>query len=245
MAIGVAIDGDVVVGSAPVRPQSMAPGTDRIRTGLLATMVDVIAGHAPVGGIGPTLDLRLQVFSHPPADGRVYVESRTLRAGRNVVVAESLLRPNMASPAFARAVTTFMNNSMGSVFGGEPPAPTMEQPSFDDFLGYTVVDSRTLGLEAAPRLTIGPGVIQGGVQALFAEVAAEHALGDGGRLVATDLDIRFLSRLKVGPMVAAVEAIDADDGLLRARVTLSDGGDDRKPVSFVSVTMAPASVQAY
>jgi acyl-coenzyme A thioesterase PaaI-like protein len=239
LAIGVSVDDGTATGSAPVRPQMFAPGTTRIRSGLLATVVDVIAGHAPVGGIGPTLDLRLQVFSAPPTTGRFYVDTRTLRAGRNFVVAESSLRGDDSSAVFARAVTTFMNNSMGSAFDGVPPIPPMAAASFEEFLGYTVRDERTLELVAHSGITIGPGVVQGGAQALLAEVAAEHALGGGRRLVANDLEIRFLSRLKVGPMIATAEPIVADDGLLRARVTLSDDGDDNKPVAFVSVTLEP------
>jgi hypothetical protein len=43
----------------------------------------------------------------------------------------------------------------------------------------------------------------------------------------------------VGPLLASVEPINAADDELRCRVTLSDGGDDRKPVAFVSLTLDP------
>ncbi len=57
--------------------------------------------------------------------------------------------------------------------------------------------------------------------------------------MATDLDIRFLSRLRVGPLVAIVEELPARDGTVRARVAVADGGNDDKLVSSVALTMSP------
>ena len=75
------------------------------------------------------------------------------------------------------------------------------------------------------------------VEAFLAELAAAHRLAPGEPLVATDLDIRFLDRLYVGPLAACAVPVDSDDGVLRANVTLFDAGKDDRVVSVVCVTM--------
>jgi acyl-coenzyme A thioesterase PaaI-like protein len=74
---------------------------------------------------------------------------------------------------------------------------------------------------------------------MLAEAAAERALGEGARLIASDLDIRYLSRLKTGPLVASVEAVRSERWGHAARVRLTDGHGGPL-VSFVSLTMTPA-----
>jgi acyl-coenzyme A thioesterase PaaI-like protein len=232
----------VTTASAPVRPELFAPGTQRIRTGTLATMVDMAAGHVPVGPVGPTIDLRVQIFGSTPTAGRVYLTCRPLRAGARLIVSETLLRATPDGAPFGRALTTFMNIRLGpGVARGPKPLLEMDASSFDHFLGARIRDELTVELDPASRLgNPGQATVQGGVQALFAEIAAEHALGGGRRMVATDLDVRYLSRLRVGPLVASVEALSSTDHQEVASVTLSDGGADHKTVGFVGITLVPA-----
>lgn len=113
----------------------------------------------------------------------------------------------------------------------------MAETSIDEYLATRIVDARTIEMDGALRVSNGPqGTVQGGAQTLFAELATEHTLGNGGRLAVSDLDIRFLGRLHVGPLVGAVQAIETDDpALVHARVRLTDGGHDNALVSFVSI----------
>jgi acyl-coenzyme A thioesterase PaaI-like protein len=165
LALQIDADGRRAVGTAPVRPELFVPGTERIRTALLATLVDVVAGHAPAGPIGPTVDLRLQMLAAPPRDGVVHLESTPLRVGRRLVVADTVLRAGPAGEAFARATTTFMNVAIpGDGIGAEPPQlhPTGE-PSFDVLLPLIVLDGQTVEADPNPRLMIQEGtVVQGG-----------------------------------------------------------------------------------
>jgi acyl-coenzyme A thioesterase PaaI-like protein len=233
-------DSGVSTASAPVRSELFAPGTNRIRTGLLATMVDMAAGHVPAGPVGPTIDLRVHVFADPPTSGRVYLTCRPLRAGARLIVSETLLRATPTGEPFGRALTTFMNVRLGpGIRRGPRPLVAMDEPSFDEFLACRVADGRSLELDPETKFANGmQGTIQGGVQALFAELACEHALGQGRRLAATDLDIRYLSRLRVGPMVATVEDPGTPGNRLHASVTLSDGGAGGKTVGFVNLSLA-------
>lgn len=240
LAMEVTFDGRSSTGTAPVRPEFFAPGTHRIRTALLATMVDVVAGHAPGGAVGPTVDLRVQVYSPPPSNGHVRLVCHPLRVGSRLIVGETMLHAGDDPVPFAGALTTFINKLVGIDFPERArQTPPMEVASFDDFLGATILDSTSL--ELAPVLRLGNGLlgtVQGGVQALLAELAAEHALGAGERLAASDLDIRYLDRLRVGPLVAMAEEMASADGRRRARVTLTDGGDGHL-VSHVSLTLGP------
>lgn len=242
LAIEVDMARPVVHGVAPVRPESLVPGTTRMRTGVLATIVDLVAGHVPDGPLGPTIDLRVELWDRPPSSGHVHLVGRPLRAGARLVVAETLLAAERDGVPFGRATTTFMHERVGEpVSNGGRPMVAMAEASFDEFLGATVRDERSMALEPVERIANGQQhTVQGGVQALFAEIAADRLLRRNVPLAATDLDIRFLSRLRVGPLVAIVDELPSRDGTVRARVTLADGGADDKVIGSVALTMAPA-----
>jgi acyl-coenzyme A thioesterase PaaI-like protein len=242
LAVEVAYDGTTSKGSAPVRPELFAPGTRRIRTGALVTMVDVVAGHAPNGTVGPTVDIRVQVVSTPPSEGCIRLACRPLRVGKRLIVAETTLHAESDPVPFARATTTFMNNLLGMDFPAGPrPLVPIDEGSFDDLIGARVRDARSMELDPAPHLANGlHGTVQGGVQSLLAEMTAEHALGGGRRMVASDLDIRYLDRCRVGPLVATATELAGTDDRPRAVVVLTDGGTDQL-VSHVSLTLTPAT----
>jgi acyl-coenzyme A thioesterase PaaI-like protein len=242
LAVSLGTDGDAVTGTAPVRPELFAPGTTRIRTALLLTMVDLVAGHTPDVPLAPTVDIRVQVFAPNPTTGTILLRCRPLRVGSRMVVSETELLDGTTGVPFARALSTFLRMALGpGAAHGTRPVPAMPAASFDEFLGARVVHAHRLELDPDPRLDNGHvGTVQGGVQSFLAELAAEHALGDGRRLVATDLDIRYLSRLDVGPLAATVEAVPSADGRATARVRLTDAGDDDRLVSYVSLTPTEA-----
>lgn len=235
-------EGGIIVGDAPVRPELFAPGTRWARAGVLTTMVDLVSGHVPDGPNGPTVDMRLRVVAHPPTSGRIRLVARPLRIGRRLIVSETALSAGGDARPFAWATSTFINNVVAAFMEDHRPvAPPMEEASFDEFLGATVRDESTLELEPSPRIDNGIQLtVQGGAQALLAEMAAAHRLAPGEPLVATDLDIRFLDRLHVGPLAARATPVVSDDGVLRANVTLFDAGKDDRVVSVVAVTMARA-----
>ncbi len=236
---------DVVVGRAPVVPQLFAPGTSTLRTGPLTGFVDFVAGHTPKGPYGPTIDLRLQLFGPRPTTGVLVGRSRPLRVGKRLIVSEVLLHAgDDAAEPFGRAVTTFQHVHVGPGFLDAPPRPRrpVHDACFDDILQVRAEGPERLVIGASGRVDNGvQGTVQGGAQAYLAELAAEHALGDGRRFVAGDLDIRFLGRMHVGPLVATVRNLGRGPGDARiATVALTDGGDGDKLVSHVALTMRPA-----
>lgn len=253
MAIELGLDGENSTATVKVRPEFFAPGTDHVRTGLLCSMVDVVAGHMELGAVGPTIDLRMQLFSRPPAEGRIHIYSRPLRIGSRLIVSETELRGDDDVEPFARCITTFMNNVVSGGFPKGPRlTPIMAETSFDAFLGHQPRDETSFELHPVARLTNGmKATVQGGAQSLLAELTAEHVLGRGHRLAATDLDVRFLNPMRVGPVVAAVEPIDntitapgttvggGAGGRARCRVRLTDAGYQDRLLGFVSLTLEP------
>ena len=84
-------DGEGSWGAAPVLVQTFAPGSHTIRTGILATYVDIVGGHVPAGALGPTIDLRIQVVAPTPTQGEIRLVGRPLRIGTRQVIAETTL----------------------------------------------------------------------------------------------------------------------------------------------------------
>lgn len=235
-------DGEGSWGAAPVLVQTFAPGSHTIRTGILATYVDIVGGHVPAGALGPTIDLRIQVVAPTPTQGEIRLVGRPLRIGTRQVIAETTLHDGANPLPFAVAVTTFRNHLLGF----DLPAPLAEstpmaEASFDEFLATTVQGPRSLAMSPAPRVANGmQATVQGGAQALLAEMTAEHAFGGGSPMTARDLDIRYLDRLRTGPLVATAEGSIGSDGVVRCRVRLTDGTEGHL-VSFATLTMHPAN----
>ncbi len=233
-----------VVGRAPVVPQLFAPDTSTLRSGPLTGFVDLVAGHTPQGPYGPTIDLRLQLFGARPRTGMLVGRSAPLRVGKRLIVSEVLLYAgDGATEPFGRAVTTFQHVHVGPGFLDAPPRPhrPVHDRCFDDILEVRAEGTDRMVIGAGRRVDNGvQGTVQGGAQAYLAELAAEHALGAGARYVADDLDIRFLGRMHVGPLVATVRDLGTGPGNARlATVALTDGGDGNKLVSHVALTMRP------
>jgi acyl-coenzyme A thioesterase PaaI-like protein len=241
LAIEFEHDGDSVIGRAPVRSESFVPGSSTIRSGILLTLVDLIAGHTPNGATGPTIDLHLEMFSPPPTSGFVQARCRPLRVGSRLIVAETELHAPGSDEPFANCLSTFMNNRIIPALPRHArPAPVLGAATFDDYLGLHFEGPGRSVLAPARRLLNGPmGTIQGGVQGLMAEITAEHLLGSGRPMAARDLDIRYLSHVKVGPLAAVADGAVRPDGTARATVRLVDAGNDDRLVSFVTMILTP------
>ena len=87
-AVGRAAEG--IRGTAQVVPEMWVPGTESLRTSILATWVDHVSGLAAIDVLAPrvpvTLELDVHVYEQAPSHGAVHVASRLVKAGRSVVV---------------------------------------------------------------------------------------------------------------------------------------------------------------
>jgi acyl-coenzyme A thioesterase PaaI-like protein len=229
-------------GRAEVRPEMFAPGTDRIRLGALATLADVVGGTPPSGPVNPTVDLRLQLLSPAPVGGELHLVGRAAREGKRLIVGEALIDSADGSPPFCRSIYTFVNRKVANL---RPPGGgrsfsgarvEIDVPNIEDlfFVDYTPAGVAVLGAGNSTHNGVW-GTVQGGAQAWFAEMAAEHALGEPARGKARDIDIRYLDRMQVGPLQATPEVLPTDGPSVVVRVRLSDAGNDGAIVSLATV----------
>jgi acyl-coenzyme A thioesterase PaaI-like protein len=203
-------------------------------------MVDLVAGFLPTGPVNPTVDLRVSLVARPPSAGTVHLVCRPAKLGRRLFVGETLVHTGDVDRPFARSTITFMNQQMSGTAGFRgPTAEAIGAPSFDELLRPRYPDACTAEMDAHPWVSNGPsGTIQGGAQALLAEIAAERAVTPR-ELAVVDLDIRFLNRVRSGPVSASAEvsAGEVDDAFVRVAIT--DLGDDGRLVSLVSLISRP------
>jgi acyl-coenzyme A thioesterase PaaI-like protein len=229
-------------GRAELRPEMLAPGTALPRLGVLATMVDIVAGCPQIGMLNPTVDLRVLLVARPPSSGTILLRCDPVKIGRRLFVGETILHTGDPDRPFARSTCTFMNQKIaetGTMFGAGPAGP-LGVPSFDEILRARTVARGVLEMDAHGSVSNGPGgTIQGGAQALLGELAAVQALGDRGIFTAVDLEIRFLNRVRSESVVATADVLD-DEGIgTFARVGIRDADADARLVSLVLVSCRP------
>jgi acyl-coenzyme A thioesterase PaaI-like protein len=231
-------EGETTFGKAAIGPLLCVPGTPYPRISVLATMVDVVAGSRPTGFINPTVDLRLQVMDLVPMSA-VRLRCDVLRSGRRLFVGETRLFAGEQEEPFARSVVTFINKPPALGPNGPRPGQTTNPPlrvRIDELLGVREIDDTTIEIDPIPRLSNGPGgTLQGGVVALLGELATEQALHKD-TVVVTDLDIRYLNPVRVGPVQARAELLSDAGGEASAVVRIIDVGDDGRLVAHVGTT---------
>ena len=90
LGLHVATDGDGIGGRADVFAELCVPGTDVLRTSVVATWADVLTGFVAGRAIAPriplTLDLEVQVGVPARLGARIDVEASVVKVGRSVVV---------------------------------------------------------------------------------------------------------------------------------------------------------------
>lgn len=239
----VQLDGEQLCMTAELTPHLAVPGTDLLRTSVLATWTDVLTGllattGIPTGGVPVTLDLSLDVLAPVPCTGTVEGRCAVLKAGRSVVVlGAEFWRPQGALIALATAAfvaTPDPRYSLPpltqSVAGlASPSRQLLQEPLAQRAScaraapGVAVLERREDGLNAV-------GNINGALLALLAEEAVLSAAPPGAHLA--NLALRYLRPARTGPVVATAEGHGA-----LSRVELRDTGqDDRLVITAVTRT---------
>jgi acyl-coenzyme A thioesterase PaaI-like protein len=237
-------EGERTHGRVEVRPEFLAPGTGRVRVGVLATLVDTVGGTLPTGPINPTVDLRFRLLDEPPSSGAVHLVSHPVKAGKRLFLGEVFLHAGDPSRPFATSTITFINQPIPG-FGrggdhGHPVAYPLGTASYDDALAPRYPTATTVEIDAQPHVS-NPifGTFLGGAQVLLAEIAAEHALSGSGAYRAVDLDIRFVNRSGSETIVANAEPAAGPFDEHAVRIAIRRGTDARL-VSLATVRCVPA-----
>lgn len=228
--------GDRLRGDAHVVPELFMPGTGAVRTSVLATWADVLAGLLTTTTITPripvTLDLELQVH-RPATSGRdILGEAVVVKAGRSVAVCEVRFHERGDDRPFAVSHTSFMASpnpdhvQPGGGFDRSMQERCRLSLPLDERIGSKVLAPGRVEVPKRPDGLNAAGGIQGGLVAFAVEEAAASCAEVP--VVLSSLSLRYLRPFAVGPAVAEAEAFgdlavvrvtDAGTGKLGALAT--------------------------
>jgi acyl-coenzyme A thioesterase PaaI-like protein len=237
-------EGDLALARADVQPEFFKPGTERVRLGVLATLVDMVAGSPAHAIINPTVDLRVTLLAPAPTSGAIELVTYPVKSGRLLFIGETLLHTGDETRPFARSVCTFMNKPLDSERTGIFPVGQLGAPHYDASLQLREPEPGVFEMDNHDIVRNGAnGTVQGGAQALLAELVGERALerdaelrGDGrGDHEAVDLEIRYLHRVKEGPVRARGEVLAGGFDGRWVRVATTEPGADGRIVSLTTL----------
>lgn len=241
--------------------------TDRggVQVGVLGTLVDILGGALAVTVVYPdwiaTADLSLHATDRATS-GVVSAFGSVLREGRTTVVIEVDIHEeghDSSSPGkqIAASLITFsrlpqrgdtpelaINGDAVEASEFVMKGPGLARPYLDK-AGVCVLDEAagevTLPLNDYVRNSFGS--LQGGMAALLADVAGQHAArkATGTPLTTSDLEIHFLSQGKVGPFRTRARVLRTTRDTALTRVEIMDtGAEDR----LITVAMNTSTLDA-
>ena len=215
-----------------IGPESCAPGTGRPLTGVLFAYLDVVTGSPPSGAMNPTVDLEIRLFSAPKC-GIVRFRARTLRLGRTLYVGEAELRHEDDEEPFAAGVATFVNGPLPFPERGQPDTEQGDHSgvglSYRPLTGVERVSAGCLQMEA--DIETVQGTVSGATLGRLVEMSAVDLLS-GSDAVVDELEVRFLNRVRVGPLRATADVLGRRDGTTTVRVEVLDLGDGGRLVTY-------------
>jgi acyl-coenzyme A thioesterase PaaI-like protein len=217
--------GDELRGAGEISPYMHVPGTDHLRTSILAMWADNLGGLLAISAMAPrfgvTLDLDVHLRRPAPSSGVVRAVARAVKAGRSVFVAGIEFFGDSSDEPFAFGTGAFMAPPGGESFrlpplssiGMIPPPPRLSVP-----LAERAACVRTsTGGASMPLTPEGMNVtrtMHGGLVAMVAEEAAV-SLVPGSTL--SSLAVRYLHSVRVGPAVADACALRDGAGVVEVR----------------------------
>jgi acyl-coenzyme A thioesterase PaaI-like protein len=219
------------------------PGSSLPRPSVLATIGDCVAG-VPAGIMtGPdrlsvTLDIAVHLVA-PACGDRLAVRGEIVKKGRTTIAGEVHYLDAATDSPVAYSYLTFMvsprpqDRAFPRLRGMRMETP-MPVP-IAEYLGVRRLAPGVTEMERAPFVQQAAGSLQGGAVALLGETAAESLTG---RPV-LDLDVRYLSAVRVGPGLAT--ATDLGGGFVRVEVR--DTGRDSRLTALVAARVGHAGMR--
>ena len=224
------IDGEVRHTRVTIGPEGCEEGSERPLTGVLFAYLDVVAGCPPWGPLNPTIDLRVELFDEPRL-GAVRFTSRTLRLGRTLYVSETQMRQEGAEVPFGISLATFLNNPVDDLaLAGTREERLAARPfPAEHYRRLTRTRHVRPGcVDLDVDLSSPQGTVGGQTLARLVEVAALDLLGPPRSHVVDELDVRFLTRTKQGPIRATARILGRPGGHVIVGVEVRDlSADDR------------------
>jgi acyl-coenzyme A thioesterase PaaI-like protein len=227
-----------VIGRAPAAEHLRGPHGG-LRAGALFTLFDYVGGLC--GGLAAlpdgwvvTTNLAARIVA-PRQQGPLRIEAGVLRRGRNNVVTAVQIRDEDARDALVVdgvLTSAILVPENGPPRWQRPLVLAPEDPAISvpisEWLGVRHAGPDTIEIDLAEQLRNPWGILHGGVVAMLADFATEHATGR----TPTDAVLHFLAPNRMGPVRAVTRAIG--DGV--CRVEIRDEGSAR--VTAVAVVTA-------
>jgi acyl-coenzyme A thioesterase PaaI-like protein len=219
----------LVFGRGEALAEASVPGTDVLRTSVLATWADVltgcVAGEAVAPRIPLTLDLEVQVVAPVRTGTVVEVAATAVRVGRTIAVTTAKFLDATSGRLLAVSFTSFVPSPDASaVFTDGFPVPVLDgrlSVAFAERIGARLLKSGVVEVPHRPDGLNAVGAIQGGLLAFAAEEAASSLSPEP--VVAESLVLRYLRPFMVGP----ARAVATGEGPGFSVVQVSDAGADK------------------
>jgi acyl-coenzyme A thioesterase PaaI-like protein len=198
-----------------------------VRPSVLLTIADIVGGVPAMYASAPKLALTLDMSIHlngNQVESELEVTSNVVKIGSRTVVSEVRFINLQSRHLTALSHLTFMTsprpNDLACPIHTKFESHGTLQKSLGECLGLRTMRPGVTELDRRPYVVQPAGHLQGGVVAFLAESAAESMTG----FPVVDLEIKFLSGIRVGPGRATAERFG--DELVRIEVR--DIGDENR-----------------
>jgi acyl-coenzyme A thioesterase PaaI-like protein len=241
LGFGQRLEGDAMVGEVEITDAVRVPGTAVVRPSVLATVADIAAGSLATRDTFPkpalTVDLTVRSLG-PVEGGRLAFAARIVKFGRTTIVGEAWFsEPGCERPVVVSHATFTPSPRPEDLIEAVPSdrlfGPGGMTRPFAESVGARVVEPGVVEVDRRPYVMQPWGTVQGGVIALLGELAAESLMG--GAVI--DLDVRYLSAVRVGPARTSATAV----GGSTVRVEVRDAGSDERLAALVVARTRPTS----
>ena len=240
LGLAVDVEGDTLVGRAEVVPELCVPEAGLLRPSVVLAWADTLAGSLATERTLPrvcmTVDLGVRMMQPISIGTELVGTGRVLKSGRTLTFTETVFAEPGADEPAALVLGTFVASprpqdttdsfvskvtSVRERRSAPPSTPVAE------VLGSREVRRGVVEADRHPRILNWVETIQGGAVALLAEEAA-LSLHDGR--VPTELEVRYLGTIRIGPMRATARQLGAF-----TRIEVIDAGNDDR-LAAVAVT---------
>ena len=247
---------------APVVPE-ICTDQGAMYVGVMATLVDILGGGLSIKAVYPdwsaTSDLSIHTTGRATS-GVVTAIGSVIRTGRTMIVVEvDIYEVEGNSALKSRAIGSAMINfsrlprrkdtleiesdeGSAEAFHFAVEGSGLMRPYLDE-VGVRVLNEAAgvVELKMSDYIRNSFGSLQGGIVAVLADVAGQHAAraATGKPLITSDLLIHFISQGKVGPFRTRAEVLRAKDNTALTRIEVIDSGADDR---LITVAMNTATV---
>jgi acyl-coenzyme A thioesterase PaaI-like protein len=204
--------GDQMHGTASVTSHMHVPGTQHLRTSILAAWADQLAGLLAVGVFAPrvpvTLELDVHLYRPAPSSGLVRGVGTTVKAGRSVFVGSVEFVSERGEPFAVGA---------GSFMAAPDPAARIrtradvrlpERRLAMAFAERAGCERRSPGVAVLSRSEDGLNSSNSVVGGLIALAAEEAVLSLAPGTTLCSLGLRYLQAVRTGPVIATARLRD-------------------------------------